>query len=241
MARIHLILQGKGGVGKSLLATILAQYFLSKDQQPLLIDTDPVNQTFASIKSLGVEHINIMNGDDIEQRHFDQIVEKVAGCTDDQPVVIDNGSASFVPLCCYLVSNDVVSLFQEMGHQVYLHTIIIGGQSLADTLGGFASLAEQLPTASLVIWQNTYFGTIAHKGKSLEQMATYQKYSSRVHALLTLPSIKQGTFDYDLKLMMAHHLTFDEAIHNVDFSIMTRQRLKVLQRQYFSHLEQSQL
>ena len=42
MAKIHMVLQGKGGVGKSFIATVIAQYKISKGQQPQCIDTDPV-------------------------------------------------------------------------------------------------------------------------------------------------------------------------------------------------------
>ena len=42
---IHLSLQGKGGVGKSLTASILAQYFRQRGHDVQCIDTDPVNQT----------------------------------------------------------------------------------------------------------------------------------------------------------------------------------------------------
>ena len=40
---IHLSLQGKGVVGKSFIASILAQYFLNRGHQVQCIDTDPVN------------------------------------------------------------------------------------------------------------------------------------------------------------------------------------------------------
>src|SRR5579859_3467685 len=43
---IHLTLQGKGGVGKSLVASILAQYFRHHGREIRCIDSDPVNQTF---------------------------------------------------------------------------------------------------------------------------------------------------------------------------------------------------
>ena len=42
---IHLSLQGKGGVGKSLIASILAQYFRDRGRDIHCIDTDPVNST----------------------------------------------------------------------------------------------------------------------------------------------------------------------------------------------------
>ncbi len=47
---IHLSLQGKGGVGKSLVASILAQYFLHTGRDLCCIDTDPVNQTLSQDK-----------------------------------------------------------------------------------------------------------------------------------------------------------------------------------------------
>ena len=46
MAKIHMILQGKGGVGKSFISSILAQHRIAKGKNPLCIDTDPVNATF---------------------------------------------------------------------------------------------------------------------------------------------------------------------------------------------------
>ena len=44
---IHIALQGKGGVGKSLISAILSQYLSSKGQDVYGIDVDPVNQTFS--------------------------------------------------------------------------------------------------------------------------------------------------------------------------------------------------
>lgn len=50
---INLTLQGKGGVGKSYITSIFAQYI--KDYKGVEIsgaDTDPVNRSFAAFKSL---------------------------------------------------------------------------------------------------------------------------------------------------------------------------------------------
>ena len=62
MAKIHMLLQGKGGVGKSLIASVLAQYKLAKGQKPLCIDTDPVNATFFGFKALKVKRLELMDG-----------------------------------------------------------------------------------------------------------------------------------------------------------------------------------
>ena len=52
MAKIHMILQGKGGVGKSFISSTLAQHRIAKGKNPLCIDTDPVNATFFGFKKL---------------------------------------------------------------------------------------------------------------------------------------------------------------------------------------------
>jgi adenylylsulfate kinase-like enzyme len=49
---IHLTLQGKGGVGKSLVSSILAQYFRHRGADIYCLDTDPVNQTFSQYRLL---------------------------------------------------------------------------------------------------------------------------------------------------------------------------------------------
>ena len=46
-ATVHFVLQGKGGVGKSFVASILGQYFQVRGRDVRCFDTDPVNQTFA--------------------------------------------------------------------------------------------------------------------------------------------------------------------------------------------------
>ena len=46
---IHVSLQGKGGVGKSLIASVLAQYFITQGHRVQCIDTDPVNHTLSRL------------------------------------------------------------------------------------------------------------------------------------------------------------------------------------------------
>jgi len=137
MATIHMVLQGKGGVGKSMLATLLAQFKISKGQSPVCIDTDPVNATFYGFKSLNVQRLDILDDDkNVDAIKFDDLIERIGEATDD--VIIDNGASSFIPLSSYLIANETASVFKEMGHQLLVHTVITGGQAMPDTLGGLA-------------------------------------------------------------------------------------------------------
>ena len=236
MAKIHMILQGKGGVGKSFIAATLAQYKGSQGQTPLCIDTDPVNATFEGYQALGVNRLQIMEGDEINPRHFDALIELVAPSTDD--VIIDNGASSFVQLSHYLISNQVPALLADMGHELVVHTVITGGQALLDTVNGFAQLAGQFPGhAVFVVWLNPYWGPIEHEGKGFEQLKAYTTHKARVSAIVKIPELKPETYGRDLSEMLQERLTFDEALAMASRTIMTRQRLKIIKGQLFAQLD----
>jgi len=236
MANIHMILQGKGGVGKSLIAATIAQYKESKGNKPLCIDTDPVNSTFFGYKALGVKRLKIMEGDEINPRNFDTLVELIAPSTQD--VIIDNGASSFVPLTHYLISNQVPLLLQDMGHKMVLHTVITGGQALLDTVAGFGQLTTQFPDEALfVVWLNPYWGPIEHEGKSFEQLKAYKDNKDRVSAIVQIPTLKEATYGRDLSDMLQERLTFNEALAMDSLTIMTRQRLKIIREQLFAQLD----
>lgn len=236
MAKIHIILQGKGGVGKSMIASMVAQYKYSKNETPLCIDTDPVNATFEGYKCLDVQRLHIMDGDEINTRNFDALVEMVAAAERD--IIIDNGASSFVPLSHYLISNQVPSLLQEMGHDLVVHTIVTGGQALVDTVNGFAQLASQFPAQCLfVVWLNPYWGPIEHEGKGFEQLKAYTANKGRVSAIIQIPALKEETYGRDFSEMLRNRRTFDEALADPALTIMTRQRLKIVKTQLFAQLD----
>lgn len=235
MAKIHIILQGKGGVGKSVIAATIAQYKTAQGQKPLCIDTDPVNATFEGYKALDVRRLNIMDGDEINTRNFDALIEMIAGTKSD--VIIDNGASSFVPLSHYLISNQIAPLLQEMGHQLIVHTVVTGGQALLDTISGFSQLMAQFPEgAEFVVWLNPYWGAIEHEGKRFEQMKAYITHKARVSAIVPIPALKEETYGRDFSEMLQERKTFDEALADATLTIMTRQRLKIVKTQLFDQL-----
>lgn len=232
MASIHLILQGKGGVGKSMIAAFIAQYKLGKGKLPLCLDTDPVNASFEAYKSLKVSRLGILQHEEIDPRRFDQLIEQIAKAKTD--VIIDNGASSFVPLSAYVLSNHVPTLLRDMGHQLIVHTVVTGGQALLDTLTGMTQLIRQFPAdVPFVVWLNPYWGPIELEGKSFEQMKAYREHKDRISAIIQLPDLKKETFGRDLSDMLQAHLTFEEAIALPSLTIMARQRLSIIKKQLF--------
>jgi Mrp family chromosome partitioning ATPase len=58
---IHLVMQGKGGVGKSLVSTWLAEYLLTRRKEVRCIDGDPVNRSLAQYAALNADKLDLVN------------------------------------------------------------------------------------------------------------------------------------------------------------------------------------
>jgi hypothetical protein len=106
-SQVHMVLQGKGGVGKSLISAILSQYFQHRKIAPHCFDTDPVNATFAQYRALGAEHINVLQRGAIHDKRFDELFEKICGL--EGVCIVDTGATTFVPLWNYVLENDILN------------------------------------------------------------------------------------------------------------------------------------
>src|ERR1700735_2759896 len=147
---IHLTLQGKGGVGKSLVASILAQYFRHHGREIHCIDSDPVNQTFSQYAELGAEHLELMRDGRIDSGGFNILLHRLI--TEEGTFIVDNGASTFVPLWSFIIESNALEMLFEAGRKLYVHTIITGGQALGDTLKGFKSLADSSAERNIVVW-----------------------------------------------------------------------------------------
>lgn len=235
MSAIHMVLQGKGGVGKSLVAVLLAQYLKSKSEGVLCADTDPVNDTFARYQAFGAKRIKILNADkNIDARAFDGLVE--AMLEHEGNAVIDNGASTFIPLSSYMKENNVVEMLREAGKTVYIHTVLTGGQAMDDTMIGLNNLLTN-QNAPIVVWENEFFGEVAKDGKKFLDSKMYENNKSRIAGLVTLHKRNQDTFGKDLELLVSNNMTFDEAMTSDLFSTMPRQRLKIIQRSMYEQLD----
>lgn len=233
---VHFTLQGKGGVGKSLVSALLAQYFGSLGIEPKCIDTDPVNQTLVNYKALKAQHVDLMAGSKIDERNFDSLMERLL--SEDGIYVVDNGASSFVPLSNYLIENNAINMLQEAGREVFIHCVVTGGQALLDTLQGFKALAMTTNTNNIVVWLNEYFGVIQSDGKAFNEMKVYTDNASKVRGIVRIAKRNQDTFGRDIEEMASRKLTFAEVLAGPDFTIMAKQRIKTVQKDIFAQLDQ---
>lgn len=235
MNQAHLILQAKGGVGKSLAASLIAQYLRGLGKPVEVVDTDPSNATLFGYKALNVQRLDLMDGTVLNEGKFDSLIMRII--TEDSNFVVDNGASSFIPLNNYLIENYVVDMIAEHGKQVVVHTVIAGGSSLMDTLNGFADLVEQMPEqVRIVVWLNEHFGKIELDGFEFEDMNVYQKNESRVHGIVRLAKLNPATYGSDMEKMLTAKLTFDEVNMTPEFDLMKKSRLFRVRKDIYHQL-----
>lgn len=234
---VHFILQGKGGIGKTLVSTILAQWMAGQDEQPLrCFDTDQENPTFSRYKAMNVRHVPVMTDSrTIDPKRFDalmiDLLETEGNC------VIDNGANTFSPLMAYLLENDCFALLKESGRKVYIHVIVGGGDTLHDTATGFTTTAKATDVA-LVLWENQHFGLLqSASGKQFIDSQTYAEHAARVVGRVVLSARNADTFGADIKKMNIARLTLEEVRTSDKFNVMEKQRVKVVFRDLFEQLD----
>ncbi len=232
---LHLTLQGKGGVGKTLVTTLISQYLLEKEITPFCIDTDPVNRTFSGFKKLNVEPFEIMDGDTINTRTFDRLIENIIHKKG--VYIIDNGASSFIPMTAYLKEGSILNFLVENDYKVFIHVVITGGQALIDTLKGLEYIIKTFgKSVNTVVWLNEYFGKIETDGKTFERMKVYQNNKADIYGLVTIPEMSKETFGIDIQQMLEDRVTFNQYIKSDTYMIIPRQRIKNFKDMMFKNI-----
>jgi hypothetical protein len=235
MKQVHITLQGKGGIGKSYVTSLIAQNLMDKGEEVICIDTDPINATLSSFKAFKAHKVDLLEDNRIKEGLFDEMMEQILST--DSHFVIDSGAASFIPLSNYLIQHDAIGLIASEGKQPVIHSVIAGGFALNNTLSDFAQIAEQMPEAAqIMVWLNEHFGKIESEGKTFEQSKAYQKYKDRVTGIIRLPRQNEDTFGQTIEQLISGRLTFTEALDSDVFRIMSKQRITMYRRGIYDQL-----
>lgn len=224
----HWILQGKGGVGKSFVATALTQYFQARFQEPVCADTDPVNSTFHQMEALNVALVPITDGGTVVQRLFDPLFESVLSTKD--VTVIDNGASTFLPMMKFISSNDILATMQDNEKKVFIHCVVTGGQAKDDTVTGLLSLIDLVRASKtntkIVVWQNEFQGIPEFAGTALENMPWFKKATDVIQGLVNIVDRNSDAFTTDIRIMSEQHLTLAQVMQSDEFGTLAKSRLK---------------
>lgn len=239
MTQVHIVLQPKGGVGKSVVASMISQYLKNQGSPFVAIDTDPNNATLSGYKALNVQRLEVMKNGSIIERSFDTLMDQILS-EKDNSFVIDNGSSNFSPFLSYMRKNKVVDVINSKGKQVYIHTVVKGGQEVKITLAGFDVLAEYIPPqAKLIVWLNEFISEVKGDGKRFHEMKVYKKNKDRVSGIVRLQNYGSELEGQDMRQMLDLSFIFDEVQESADFTQMSKNRLSDIKTDIFSQLEKA--
>ncbi len=244
MARVNMVVGTKGGIGKSLIACMLAEYLVEKRgaaglNPPMLMDIDPTNGSFSAIEGLGVKFLDVLTNDDIDRNKFDVLVENVSNAQHDDVFVIDTGSNAYIPLMTYMSVNAVPEMLMENGAEIVLHIPIMGGSELVQTVRCMNEVCKKTPKeAKIAVWLNGKNGSIEFQGKSFENMDAFKNNKARVKSIIR---IYEWPVDMakDIAESLKNGKTFLEAAQDANATVMTRQRMKMARRYMFERIEAS--
>ncbi|MGJ7915538.1 hypothetical protein ACI48D_08715 [Massilia sp. LXY-6] len=231
---VHFNLQGKGGIGKTFASALLAQWI--EEIAPGTMDgydADQENASFYSYKGLSVKPVDVMRKDrTIDRKLFDRMLLEIFESK--QNIVVDTGANTFSPLMSYLMESDFLSMLINSGKNVYVHTIIGGGDNLRDTTAGFISLARQT-SCPMVLWlnENAAWGDT---GNFVESEA-FAKHAGNVKGVILLHGRTSDTFGDDVRRMNKERLTLKEIMQSPKFNLLERSRLNTVVRDVFNKLE----
>lgn len=235
---VHFVLQGKGGIGKTFVSSILSQWLKGhSDTELRCYDTDQENTTFTRYKAMNVKHVPVMTESrTIDPKRFDALMLDIL--ENDGNCVIDNGANTFSPLMAYLIENACFDLMKESGREVYIHSIVGGGDTLHDTASGFVTTASLTPTP-LILWENEYFGLLqTPSGKLFTDSLSFNEHVNKVKGRIKLIQRNAETFGADIKKMNTARQTLTEVMESDKFNIMEKQRIKVVYKDLFAQLDQ---
>jgi hypothetical protein len=213
MSRIHFIGGEKGGVGKSVLCRLLAQYHIDRELPFRAFDTDRSHG--AMVRFYG-DYSTPIALDDFAGA--DQLMEAAVERT--QNVLVDLAAQTARPLFQWMDENDLLGLAAEQGIGVVLWHVMDDG---ADGIGLLEQLFEQFQgAANYVVVKNLGRGK---DFSAFEASRARTTASSLAAPVIDLPELHAATMrkvDHD-------NLSFWAAANNKEagLGLMERQRVKV--------------
>jgi hypothetical protein len=235
---IHIVLQSKGGVGKSFVAAHIAQYFAQQGSRVHVFDSDPTTPTLTRYGALGATYFNFMDGDELDVTKFDDLATSILGAHEDV-VVVDTGSSNFIPMASYLRNEGVLRVFADEGRRVSIHSVLVGGPAARETLAGLVSIVRGLFAHDYVAWLNSFFGPIAFDGKPLEETPGYAEVRDKLRGIVRIKH-RSGSNNVlhaaAVRKMLERYLTYGEVFESRDFSLWEKQRLREGQREIYDQL-----
>lgn len=220
MKRLDLILNGKGGVGKSFFAVNFIQFLKDKGIVHTAIDSDNENSTLKRFHP-DTRFLDLSN-----RRELDGIfasVEKV------NLVVMDCRAASTDLFIDYFAEIDLSAVLSELGAAL---TLVMPVNHESDSVDQIQRLADQFGKKCnyVVIRNASHSDSFALFESSEVRTQLKDKLGGREISMSRLQ-------DWLVEALNAENLTITAATKHSAFSLLDRQRLQTWQRKLYAEIE----
>lgn len=228
MGRVHWVGGEKGGVGTSVVARLLAQYWIDRKKRWLAFDTD---RSHGALLRYYAEFSRPL--DTRSPEGLDQVVEALDYATEE--IVVDLAGQTEHDVEAWLASGEVLDLVSELGHEFYFWYVIDSGKDSIELLRSF--LDELDPAAQIVCVQNRGRGDDFSLFAESKLRNRIQQRGGLVAELPALPGDAMARID-------AYDKSFWAAVNNMDpsggtcLTRMQRRRAHVFLRSAYALIEQ---
>lgn len=231
----NFVMMGKGGVGKTFIAWLLAQYYQRNGVPLYCADTDPVNASFTAFAAFKTQHINILDSNmNLDERNFDRLVSTLL--SQEGASLVDTGASTFVPLMSYAKESGFFDMLKAEGHEIVVHVPLVGGAAVEESFRGLIAILKE-PQVKVVVWENEFWGEVEDKGKKFADTNLRKQYSDRLIGVVKLEQLNPKTFVRDLAEVTKAKLTIEEALSSPQFDVMPRSRLFRVREGVFAQLD----
>jgi hypothetical protein len=230
MSSINFIGGEKGGVGKSVVARLLAQYFIDKGRAFTGFDTDRSHTSFtrfyADFASPVV--VDTYEGLDLIAGVFEE--EPVAG--DPPNVIVDLAAQTAAPLARWIKDSDLVSLMASIGVTVNFWHVADAGRDSVDLLDRLVATYGAGP--NYIVVKNLGRGT---DFSQLEESNALKKAQALGGHVISLAQLHEGS----MRKIDRQNASFWGAIHTTSgtdsLGMLERQRVKTWLKNAYSSLD----
>jgi len=220
MKRLDLILNGKGGVGKSFFAVNFVQFLKDKGIAHVAIDSDNENSTLKRFHP-DTRFLDLGN-----RRELDDVFTALEKAN---LVVMDCRAASTDLFIDYFAEIDLAAVLTAMGAAL---TLVMPVNHEADSVDQIQRLADQFgKQCSYVVVRNAAHSDSFALFEASEVRAQLKdKLGGREISMTRVQ-------DWLVEALNAENLTITAAVKHSAFSLLDRQRLQTWQRKLYSEIE----
>jgi hypothetical protein len=219
MATLNLIGGEKGGVGKSVVARVLAQYLIDHETPFVGFDTDRSHATFSRFYGDYASPVVVDTYEGLDQ--IAAVFDPDMANASERHVIVDLAAQTAAPLARWMRDSDLLSLMADMGVAVHLWHVADAGKDSVDLLERLMATHGAAP--HYVVVKNLGRG---NDFSQLEQSAAYQNVFTLGGKVLELPQLHEAS----MRKMDRQNTSFWAAAHNNSgpdaLGMLERQRVK---------------